>query len=322
MTEQIVFLDSSTIGPGVILRRPDFEHKWEEYERTPPDLIVDRLKPATIAITNKVPIRADTLSELPDLKMIAIAATGYDVIDVDACKTRGIPVANIRGYAVNTVPEHAFSLILALRRNLVEYRDQTLDGEWIRADQFCFFNRPIRDLAGSTLGIIGAGAIGQSVGRIGHAFGMEVIYHDDYAASAPDHGSLVSLAELRDRADVVSCHCPLTDETRGMIDSAFLKGMKPTAIVINTARGGIVDEEALSDAVRSGQIAGAGIDVTATEPPPLDSPIMELAKLPNVIVTPHVAWASVGGMQTLCDQLTENMEAFVAGSPRNLVFEP
>ena len=319
MAERIVFLDSSTIGPGVTLRRPSFEHEWTEYDRTASELIVERLKPATIAITNKVPVRADTLAELPGLKMIAVAATGYDVIDTDACKARGIPVANIRGYAVNTVPEHAFSLILALRRNLVEYRDQTLDGQWVRADQFCFFNRPIWDLAGSTLGIIGAGAIGQSVGRIGHAFGMEVIYHDNYAAEAPDHGSLVELEELQDRADVLSCHCPLTDETRNMVNAEFFVGMKRTAIVINTARGGIIDEDALSDAVRSGRIAGAGIDVTATEPPPLDSPIMELAKLPNVIVTPHVAWASVGGMQTLCDQLIDNIEAFVKGAPQNLV---
>ena len=319
MTEQIVFLDSSTIGPGVTLRRPGFRHEWTEYDRTSPDQVAERLKSATIAITNKVPIRADTLAQLPDLSMIAVAATGYDVVDVDACTARGIPVANIRGYAVNTVPEHAFALILALRRNLIEYRDQTLDGEWVRADQFCFFNRPIWDLAGSTLGIIGAGAIGQSVGRIGHAFGMDVIYYDDYASSAPEHGSMVGLTELRDRSDVVSCHCPLTDETRGLIDANFLNGMKSTAIVVNTARGGIIDEAALSDAIRSNRIAGAGIDVTATEPPPLDTAIMELAERPNVIVTPHVAWASVGAMQILCDQLIDNVEAFVNGSPRNLV---
>lgn len=317
--EHIVFLDESTIGPGVTVRRPDLEHSWAQYDRTRPDEVVERLKGATVAITNKVPLRAETLAQLPDLKLIAVAATGYDVIDIAACKERGIGVANIRGYAVNTVPEHTFALITALRRNLVEYRDQVLDGEWVRADQFCFFNRPIRDLAGSTLGIIGAGMIGQSVGRVGRGFGMNVIYHDAYAKQAPDTGPLVSLEQLRDTSDVISCHCPLTPETRNLIDAPFLAAMKETAIVINTARGGIIDEDALSHAIRSGQIAGAGIDVVATEPAPMDSAIMELAKLPNVILTPHVAWASVGGMQTLVDQLIDNIELYLAGKPQNLV---
>lgn len=317
--DRIKFLDDSTIGPGVTIRRPDVPHEWTSYDRTRPDQVVDRLSDATIAITNKVPIRADALAQLPNLKLIAVAATGYDVIDIEACRARNIGVANIRGYAVNTVPEHTFALITALRRNLVEYRAQVLDGEWIRADQFCFFNRPIWDLSGSTLGIIGAGMIGQAVGRVGKGFGMNVIYHDNYAAETPDTGPLVPLAQLRDTADVVTCHCPLTDETRGLIGADFLSAMKPTAIVINTARGGIIDEDALAAAIRDGEIAGAGIDVVATEPAPADSAIMELAKLPNVILTPHVAWASVGGMQTLVDQLIDNIEAYLAGTPQNMV---
>ena len=170
MSESIVFLDTATIGPGVTVRRPGFDHDWTEHERTSPDEVAERLAGATIAITNKAPIRAATIEACPDLKLVAVAATGYDCIDVDAAKARGIAVANIRGYAVNTVPEHTFALILALRRNLVEYREQTLAGRWIEADQFCFFNRPIPDLAGSTLGVIGAGALGSSVGRIGRAF--------------------------------------------------------------------------------------------------------------------------------------------------------
>ncbi len=317
--QTIVFLDTSTIGPGVTVRRPDFPHRWVEYDRTRPDEVAARLAGATIAITNKVPIRAGDLANLPDLKFIAVAATGYDVIDIPACRERGIGVANIRGYAVNTVPEHTFALITALRRNLVEYRDQVLAGEWVRADQFCFFNRPIWDLAGSTLGIIGAGAIGQAVGKIGAGFGMQVVYHDAYAQQAPTTGPLVSLEDLRDRADVITCHCPLTEETRNLIDAAFLAAMKPTAIIINTARGGIIDEGALVEAIESGSIAGAGIDVTSVEPPGMDMPIMRLASKPNVILTPHVAWASVGGMQTLCDQLIDNIEAFARGESTNLV---
>lgn len=316
---RIVFLDDSTIGPGVTVRRPNFAHDWLSHDRTPPAEVADRLNGAQIAITNKVPIRGADLAKLPDLKLIAVAATGYDVVDIEACRDRGIAVSNIRGYAVNTVPEHTFALITALRRNIVEYRDQVLDGEWVRADQFCFFNRPIWDLAGSTLGVIGAGAIGQAVGRVGKGFGMEVVFYDAYASLAPEMGPLVSLEELRDSADVVTCHCPLTDETRNLIDRDFMAGMKKTAILINTARGGIVDEEALAEAIRTEEIAGAGIDVVAVEPPTLDSTIMHLAKQPNVILTPHVAWASVGGMQTLVDQLIDNIESFVAGTPRNLV---
>ncbi len=319
MTHTIVFLDTATIGPGVTVRRPAFEHEWREHERTRTDEVAERLAGATIAITNKAPIRANTLDACPELKLIAVAATGFDCIDIDAARDAGVAVANIRGYAVNTVPEHTFALILALRRNLVEYREQTLAGEWIRSEQFCFFNRPIRDLAGSTLGVVGAGALGSSVGRLGAAFGMNVLYHDAYAKAAPPDGPLVSLERLRDESDVVTCHCPLTDETRGLIGREFLAGMKPSAIVVNTARGGIIDEEALADALEAGAIAGAGIDVTAVEPAPEGGTMMRLARRPDVILTPHVAWASTGAMQTLVDQLIDNVEAFVDGRQANRV---
>ncbi len=319
MSEKIVFLDASTIGPGVTVGRPDFAHKWQEYDRTAAEEVVSRLSDATICISNKVAITPDMLKQLPQLKLIAVAATGYNIVDLDACKSQGVAVCNIRGYAVNTVPEHTFSLILALRRNLIEYREQVLDGEWVRSDQFCFFNRPIRDLAGSNLGIIGAGALGQSVGRIGLAFGMKVMYLNQHIRTAPDHGQLVSLEQMRDEADILTLHCPLTPETQNIIDADFLAGMKESALVINTGRGGLVDEEALAQALKQGQIAGAGIDVTEVEPAPIDSPMMQVAGLPNVLLTPHVAWASVGGMQTLVDQLIGNIEAFVAGEPRNLL---
>ena len=318
MSETVVFLDASTIGPGVTVRRPGFAHEWSEYDRTEPEQTAQRLQDATIAITNKVAIDAAVLKQAPRLKLIAVAATGYDVIDMQACKANNVAVTNVRGYAV-TVPEHTFSLILALRRNLIEYRQQVLDGMWVSSGQFCFFNRPIRDLAGSTLGIIGAGSIGQAVGTVGAAFGMKVRYFDAYAKSAPATGELVSLEELRDTADVLTCHCPLTDETRNLVDAAFLDGMKSTAIVINTARGGIIDEDALVKALRRGGIAGAGIDVTAVEPAPMDGAMMQAAAMPNVVLTPHVAWASVGAMQGLCDQMIDNIEGFIAGEPRNLV---
>lgn len=319
MSEKIVFLDASTIGPGVTVGRPDFEHEWQEYNRTSADEVLTRLAGATIAISNKVAITPDMLMQLPQLKLIAVAATGYNIVDLDACKAQGVAVCNIRGYAVNTVPEHTFSLILALRRHLIEYREQVLDGEWVRSEQFCFFNRPIRDLAGSNLGIIGAGALGQSVGRIATAFGMNVMYLNQHIRTAPDHGQLVSLEQLRDEVDVLTLHCPLTADTHNIVDADFLQGMKETALVINTGRGGLIDEVALAAALREGQIAGAGIDVTEVEPAPMDSPMMQVAKLPTVILTPHVAWASVGGMQTLVDQLIGNIESFVSGNPQNLL---
>lgn len=319
MSEQIVFLDAATIGPGVVVGRPAFEHQWQEYERTEPEQVVARLAGASIAISNKVAITPAMLAQLPDLKLIAVAATGYNIVDLEACNAHGVTVCNIRGYAVNTVPEHTFSLVLALRRNLVEYREQVLDGEWVRANQFCFFNRPIRDLAGSNLGIIGAGALGQSVGRIGLAFGMNVMYLNQHIRTAPDHGQLVSLEEMRAQVDVLTLHCPLTPETHNIIDAEFLQGMKDSAIVVNTGRGGLIDETALAEALKAGVIAGAGLDVTEVEPAAIDSAMMQVADLPNVIVTPHVAWASVGGMQTLVDQLIDNLEAFARGEPNNVL---
>ena len=316
---KIVFLDKDTIGPGITVRRPEFDHEWVEYGATAADEVVPRLAGAAIAVTNKVAISGAALAVLPDLKVIAVAATGVDIIDLAACREREIVVTNIRGYATYTVPEHTFALITSLMRNLAQYRDEVLAGRWQESEQFCFFNRPIRDLHGAVLGVIGCGSIGQSVGRIGAAFGMRVVYHDNYVGAAPAGAELVSLEALLDQSDVVTCHCPLTDETRGLIGSAALARMKPTAILINTARGGIVDEDALCDAIENGVIGGAGIDVLAAEPPAADSRMMQLAGRPNVILTPHVAWAGVGAMQTLCDQLIDNIEAAARGAPVNTV---
>jgi len=319
MSLTIVFLDRNMIGPGIVIRRPAFEHEWVDYGATVPGEVVDRLSGAAIAVTNKVRLTADVLSALPDLRMIAVAATGVDVIDLEACRARQIVVSNIRGYATHTVPEHTFALILSLMRHLPRYRVEVLDHRWQREGQFCFFNEPIRDLSGATLGIIGCGSIGRAVGDIGAAFGMRVLFHDDYVDTAPAGTALVSLDELLREADVVSCHCPLTPETRGLIGAAEFDRMKTTAIVVNAARGGVVDEAALCAAIDANKIAGAGVDVLTAEPPPADDPMMRLARHPNVILTPHIAWAGVGAMQTLCDQLIDNIEAFVRGAPANTV---
>ena len=313
--ERIVFLDRQSLKAEV--RRPSFSHVWEEHDQTEESLVAGRLAGATVAITNKVPIRRATLEQLPDLKMIAVAATGYDVIDIDACRERGIAVANIRNYAVHTVPEHTFAMIFALRRNLVAYREDVLRGRWQSQDQFCFFDHPIQDLHGSTIGIFGEGALGQATAVIARALGMRVLFADHPPPKAAD-------VEFTDpeivlaQSDIVTLHCPLTPASRNFIGIEQFKKMKRSAILINTARGGLVDEHALKTALETGLIAGAGFDVLTKEPPKDGNPLLEI-RTPNFILTPHVAWASDGAMQFLADQLIDNIEASIAGTPQHLV---
>ncbi len=315
---RIVFLDRSTIGPSVKLAKPSFPHEWIEHDRTRPDQVVERLKGAQIAVCNKVPIRRAAIEQLPDLKMIAIPATGYDAFDIDACKERGIVVSNVRGYAINTVPEHVFALILALRRGLIGFRQDVMDGRWQEAQQFCFFTHPINDLAGSTLGIFGEGAIGQSVARLGQAFGMRTLFaaHKNVTGLGPLY---TPFDEVLATADVITLHCPLMPATRNMIAAAEFAKMKKRPLLINCARGGLVDEAALVDALDKGQIAGAGFDCLTTEPPAPDNALRKVLGRPNVIVTPHVAWASDEAMQTLWNQVVEHIENFNAGRPSNRV---
>jgi glycerate dehydrogenase len=315
MVQRIVFLDRSTLQANV--RRPRFEHAWQEYPASNAGEVVERLRDATVAITNKVPLRAETLQRLPALKMIAVAATGYDVIDVAYCKGHGIAVANIRDYALHTVPEHTFMLITALRRNLLAYRQDVERGRWQQVDQFCFFDHPIRDLNGATIGILGEGVLGQGTAKIARGFGMQVLFADHAPPRAPGV-EFTPFDEVLARSDVISLHLPLSAETHNLIGIEQLRKMKRTAILINTARGGLVDEQALVQALREGLIAGAGFDVLTTEPPKAGNPLLDL-RLPNFILTPHVAWASDGAMQLLADQLIDNIEAFVAGRPQNLV---
>jgi glycerate dehydrogenase len=315
MTHRIVFLDHSTLKANI--RRPRFEHTWQEFSVTPPAELLQRLREATIAITNKVPLRSETLRQLPKLKLIAIAATGFDVVDVAWCKAHGIAVANIRNYAVHTVPEHAFALIGALRRNLLAYRQDVENGRWQKAEQFCFLDHPIRDLHGATLGLVGEGALGQATANIARGFGMKVLFADHAPPKAPGV-VFTPFDDVLEQSDVISLHVPLSAETRNMIGMKQFRRMKRTAILINTARGGLVDELALAQALREGLIAGAGFDVLTTEPPRDGNPLLEL-RLPNFILTPHVAWASDEAMQFLADQLIDNIEAFVRGTPQNVL---
>jgi glycerate dehydrogenase len=311
MTHAIVFLDRSTLDAR--LRSPKFPHVYREYGASEIGTLAARLKGASIAIVNKVPLREDTLALLPDLKLIAVAATGTDNIDKAYCRRRGILVSNIRNYAYNTVPEHVFALAFALRRNIIAYHEDVRRGRWQTAEQFCFFDHPIHDMRGSTLGIVGYGAIGKALARIAEAFGLKVLAYDTLAQPG-----LVDLETLLRQSDIVSLHVPLSAETHHMIGAAQLKMMKRDALIINTGRGGLVDEAALAAALTAGEIGGAGFDVLTTEPPRQGNVLLDL-RLPNLIVTPHVAWASREAMQILADQLVDNIEAFVAGTPQNLV---
>ncbi|HZH57792.1 MAG TPA: D-2-hydroxyacid dehydrogenase [Burkholderiaceae bacterium] len=315
---KVVFLDRDTIAPQTVLRAPGFAHTLETHARTAPDQVVERIADADIVLVNKVRLGAQELAAAPRLKMIALAATGSDNVDLQACNERGIVVSNIRGYAVRTVPEHVFALMFALQRSIVAYRQSVQAGRWQQAAQFCYFDYPVRDLAGSNLGIIGAGALGQAVAQIGRALGMNVRFAAHKGRT--DMGALYTPFDtILAESDVITLHCPLTEHTRHLLGEAEFAKMARKPLIINTARGALIDDHALAAALRSGQISGAGIDVTVPEPPPADHPLMQLLDLPNFILTPHVAWASNEAMQTLADQLIDNVEAFVAGRPRNVL---
>jgi glycerate dehydrogenase len=314
----IVFLERDSVRAE--LRRPNFAHEWVEYPSTAPRDMQQRLAEATIAISNKVPLRGDLLEKLPRLQMIAVSATGTDHIDLEVCRSRGIVVSNIRGYAVHAVPEHVLMLILALRRQVLSYRDEVVAGRWQRSPVFCLFGNAVADLHGATLGLIGRGALGQGVARLAEAFGMRVLWGERRNAAALRPG-YVAFETLLAEADVISLHCPLTPDTRGMIGMAELQAMKRNAILINASRGGLVDEAALAAALRQEVIAGAGFDVLSVEPPCDDNPLLaaDILALPNFILTPHIAWSSNTAMDALADQLIDNIEAFIRGVPQNRV---
>lgn len=316
--KKIVFLDRATIGPSVSLNKPHVEHHWVEYPATDSADVVTRLKGATVAITNKVAIQRESIEQLPELTLIVVAATGYDCVDLVACREFGVTVTNVRGYAATTVPEHVLALMLALRRNLVGYRSDVIDGAWERSGQFCFFNHPISDLADQTLGIVGKGVLGQAVGRLGAALGMRVQYAGRKGDNTPSSG-YVPFDEFLASSDVISLHCPLTDMTRNLISYEEFSKMRRKPILINTGRGGLVDEVALVDAVHEGKIMGAGFDVVSSEPMVAGHILESIIELPNVIVTPHVAWASQEAMQTLWDQVVRNIDNYFLNQPTNVL---
>lgn len=315
---RIVFLDRETLSPEIRLRAPAFPHELIAFGRTQAGEVAERIHDADIVITNKAPVRREAIEGAERLRLVAVAATGTDVVDVGACDARGIVVSNIRNYAVHTVPEHTFALIFALRRSIVAYHEAVRAGRWQEAGQFCFFDFPIRDLAGSTLGIIGDGVLGRAVADLAKAFGMRPLF-SAYKGTTGMGPLYTPFEEVMRVSDVITLHAPLMPATRNMIGRAEFEIMERKPLLVNTARGGLVDEEALGEALRSGRIAGAAFDVATVEPPPPDHPLMRLLDLPNFILTPHVAWASREAIQSLADQLIDNVEAFWNGAPRNVV---
>ena len=315
LVERIVFLERNTFT--VEFRRPRFPHEWVDYARTTRDEIVERLQDATIAIVNKLPLDADALAQLPLLKMIAVAATGVDNIDLNYCRAHRIVVSNVRAYARHSLPEHVLMLMLALRRQLIGYREDVRRGMWQQAAQFCLHTHAIQDINQSTLGIIGYGSLGKAVERLACAVGMRVLISEHKGARTLRDGR-IGFEEILRSCDVVTLHCPLTEETRNLIGATELEMMQPHAILINTARGGLVDEAALAQALLAGKIGGAGFDVLTSEPPREGNVLLDL-QLPNFILTPHVAWASQEAQRILADQLVDNLEAFVNGVPQMVV---
>lgn len=308
----IVFLDSTAIPKHIPIPRPTFAHQWTEYEHTSAQQTVERAKEADIVITSKVVFSREVMQQLPKLKLIAITATGTNNVDLDAAKALGVTVKNVTGYSSVTVPEHVLGLIYALKHSLMNWYKDQLSAKWADCKQFCYFDYPITDVRGSTLGVIGKGNLGKEIGRLATLLGMNVIYAEHKDAITIREGYVPFETVLKE-ADIVTLHCPLTESTKNLINADTLKLMKPSAFLINTGRGPLVDEKALVEALENGTIAAAALDVLIKEPPEKDNPVIQAAtRLPNLIITPHIAWASDSAVTTLVTKVAQNIEEFVA----------
>ena len=316
---KIIVLDGYTLNPG--------DNPWDElarlgdlrvYDRTPPEAIVARAHDADIVLTNKTPLTAETLAHLSQLRFIAVLATGHNVVDSAAARARGIPVSNVPEYGTDSVAQHAFALLLELCHHVGLHDAAVQAGEWTRAVDFCFWKTTLLELAGLTMGIVGFGRIGQRVGTLAHAFGMSVIAAGGARRDVPVYQPFTwtTVADLFSNADVISLHCPLTADNAGFVNRDLLRCVKPSALFINVARGGLVDEVALAEALNAGHLAGAAVDVVAVEPMRAENPLRHAR---NCIITPHIAWASLAARRRLMATTVQNVEAFIAGQPINVV---
>ncbi|MDG6894261.1 2-hydroxyacid dehydrogenase [Volucribacter amazonae] len=309
---KIVFLDRTAIPPHIDIPRPQFVHEWIEYDYTSADQVLTRLQGAEIAITSKVVFSRELMQQLPQLKLIAITATGTNNVDLEAAKQLGICVKNVTGYSSVTVPEHVLAMIFALKHSLVGWIKDQLSAKWGQSQQFCYFDYPITDVRGSILGIFGKGCLGSEIGRLAQALGMQVLYAEHQGATQCRAG-YTPFEEVLKQADILSLHCPLTETTKNLINAETLALCKKGALLINTGRGPLVDEQALLAALKSGQLAGAAIDVMVKEPPEQDNPLLQAATtMPNLLITPHIAWASDSAVTTLVNKVSQNIEEFVA----------
>lgn len=315
---KIVVIDGHTMNPGDLDWSP--LQRWGEcslFERTSPADVLDRCQDAEIVITNKVVFDKAILAQLPRLHYLGVSASGVNIIDLAAARSAGIVVTNVPGYSTDSVVQAVFAHLLNLTTYTAQHAASVKSGAWSQSPDFCYWETPLIELAGLTLGIVGFGKIGRGVARIAHAFGMNVcFYMPRTVADAPAWAKQVNLETLFADSDVVSLHCPLTDETRELVNRGRLALMKPSAFLINSGRGPLVDEAALAEALNSGRIAGAGLDVLSSEPPAIDNPLL---KAKNCCITPHIAWATRASRQRLLDAVVANIADFLSGSPRNVI---
>ena len=314
----IVVLDGYALNPGDLSWAE--LNKWGSctvYDRTTTDEIIERSEDADIIITNKVIFSAAMIEQLPRLKYIGVTATGFNIIDIAAANQHNIVVTNVPAYSTGSVAQMVFAHILNLCHHVAEHSDSVKSGKWLLSPDFCYWNFPLTELADLTLGIVGMGKIGQAVARIGIKFDMKIIYHTSSKAEhLPSEYQQIDLETLFRQCDIVSLHCPLTPETEKLVNAKRLNLMKPTAFLINTSRGSVIDEDALAEALNSDRIAGAGLDVLSTEPPEPDNPLLS-AK--NCFITPHIAWATKAARQRLMDVVIKNVRAFLDRKPINVV---
>ncbi|MEP7258483.1 MAG: D-2-hydroxyacid dehydrogenase [Flavitalea sp.] len=311
----IVIADGHTLNPGDL--------SWDEiydlgniqyYDRTPVALMAERCKDAVIIVTNKAPVNAETINGAKQLRLIAVTATGYNIVDTEAAKKNGVIVCNVPVYGTDSVAQHTFSLLLELSNRVGLHAESVARGEWSKAADWCYTLSPITEISGKTLGIVGFGRIGQRVARIAQAFGMQVLYHNRSAKEGL--GKQVSMEELFSKSDFVSLHCPVTRDNTGFVNAALLSLMKPTAFLINTSRGQLINEKELAEVLKNRGITGAALDVLSIEPPPADHPLIGI---PGCLITPHVAWVSFEARKRLMKATKENIADFLNGSPQNLV---
>jgi glycerate dehydrogenase len=315
---KIVVLDGYTLNPGDLT--------WEGlealgevtvYDRSDPDQVVERAKDADIVLVNKVKLPRDVMDQLPKLKFVAVLATGYDPVDIEAARERDIPVSNIPTYGTRSVAQMTFAHLLNLTQHVAEHAQTVRDGRWTRSADWCYWDFPLIELEGLTMGVLGFGRIGQNVGQVALAFGMNVLAYDVFVKESPIPGAqMVDLDTIFRESDMISLHLPLTPETQGMVNAERLSQMKNTAFIINTSRGPVINNQDLADALNNGVIAGAGLDVLDVEPPPADNPLLT-AK--NCYITPHISWATRSARARLMQTAVDNVAAFIKGQPINVV---